>query len=223
MNRTILWAACLGSLVVGAGCHQDMWLQPKALSQTKTQAFSNVSASRAPAQGTVEFGKPMTDDAFYTGRVAGKLVSEFPIPVTEELLRRGKERFMVNCSHCHGAIGDGKGMIAQRGFTLARPVGNYHSDRLRAMPAGHFFDVVTNGYGTMYPLKSKIKPADRWAIAAYIRVLQRSQYTPIGSIPGEEAQRLSAIPYDPSHDAPPQPTIMQPRAPLPVAPTGANQ
>ena len=220
MKKTALWTACLASLLAGVGCHQDMWLQPKALSQTKSQAFANVSASRLPVPGAVEFGKPMTDEAFYTGRVGGELVSEFPVPVTEDLLRRGKEKFMVNCSHCHGAIGDGKGMIAQRGFTLARPVGNYHSDRLRGMPIGHFFEVMTNGYGTMYPMKSRLKPSDRWAIAAYIRVLQRSQYTPIASIPSSQAEQLRAMPYEPGQDAPPQPKIMAPKPSAPIAPGG---
>jgi len=219
MRSKALWLASLAALFAGLGCHQDMWLQPKALSQTKTPVFANAAASRASVRGTVEFGKPMTDDAYYTGRVNGVPVSEFPIPVTEELLRRGKERFMVNCSHCHGAIGNGKGMIAQRGFTLARPVGNYHSERLRKMPIGHFFEVMTNGYGTMYPMKSRIKPADRWAIAAYIRVLQRSQYTPIQEIPHEEAARLEALPREPGQDAPPEPKIMQPK---PAMPAGAN-
>lgn len=224
MKRTVLWAGCLAALVAGVGCHQDMWLQPKAMSQTKTNAFANLSSSRANVAGTVEFGKPMTDDAYYTGRVEGKLVSEFPIPVTEELLKRGKERFMVFCSHCHGEIGDGKGMIAQRGFTLARPVGNYHSKRLREMPVGHFFDVMTNGYGTMYPMKGRIRPSDRWAIAAYIRVLQRSQYTPVAAIPADEAQKLAAMPFDPAHNAGPEPKVMAPQA-APNVPVmgGANQ
>ena len=95
-------------------------------------------------------------------------------------------------------------MIAKRGFTLARPVGNYHSDRLRSMPAGHFFDVITNGYGTMYPFRSRIKPLDRWAIAAYIRVLQQSQHKPVTEIPAEERARLEAMAPDAGQNPEPE-------------------
>lgn len=208
MKRALTWLAGMASLVAGAGCHQDMWLQPKALGQSKSTVFADLGASQAPVPGTVEFGKPKTDEAFYTGRVGGKLVAEFPVPVTEELVRRGKERFEIFCMNCHGAAGDGQGMIAKRGFTLARPVGNYHSDRLRAMPVGHFFEVMTEGFGTMYPLKGRMSPYDRWAVAAYVRVLQASQHTPVAEIPAEERARLEAMPREPGQDAPPEPKVM---------------
>jgi mono/diheme cytochrome c family protein len=215
MRRAALWAACLASLALGTGCHQDMWLQPKTASQSKASIFPDAGGSQAPVAGTVEFGKPMTDEAFYTGRVGGKLVAEFPVPVTEELMRRGKERYEIFCLNCHGAVGDGQGMIAKRGFTLARPVGNYHTDRLRAMPVGHFFDVMTEGFGTMYPLRGRMSPHDRWAVAAYVRALQASQHTPVSELPAEERQRLQAMAASPDQNAAPEPQVM-PKKPTTV-------
>ncbi|MBS1713131.1 MAG: cytochrome c [Armatimonadetes bacterium] len=202
-------AALLGaaSLVLAAGCHQDMWSQPKAKAQSKSDLiFSDGSNSRGVVAGTVAFGRPKTDHVFYTGfDDKGKLVKEFPVAVDEAFLKRGQERFRVFCVPCHGELGNGKGMIAKRGFTLARPVGNYHTDRLRNMPVGHFFDVITNGYGTMYPFRSRIRPIDRWAIAAYVRVLQQSQHKAVGEIPAEEKARLEAM--APSADQNPEPEL----------------
>lgn len=200
LSRAWPLAAAMG--VLAAGCHQDMWQQPKVESQSKSDFFMDDQGSRPPIAGTVEFGKPMTDVEFYTGYDAnGRLVREFPVPVTADLIKRGKERFEIFCLNCHGAVGDGQGMIAKRGFTVATPIASYHTDRLRKMPVGHFYDVVTNGFGTMYPLKARIKPLDRWAVAAYVRVLQRSQNVSVGQIPEEEAAKLNALPYSPSQDA----------------------
>lgn len=166
----------LASLLLLAGCHLDMYQQPKVKSQSENPLFSDSRGTRMPVMGTIEFGKPREDTVFYTGYSEdGKLAKEFPIVIDEKVMERGRERFNIYCQHCHGAAGDGKGMISQRGFALARPIGNYHTDRLREMPVGHFFDVITNGYGTMYGHASRIKPQDRWAIVAYIRALQLSQ------------------------------------------------
>lgn len=184
----------LAGAVFLAGCHLDMWQQPKVKAQSENQFFADGKGSRDPVPGAVEFGKPRTDDAFYTGYANGKLVSEFPVPVDKEFILRGKERYEIVCSHCHGAIGDGKGMIAQRGFEMRRPVGNYHTQRLREMPVGHFFDVINNGFGTMYPQGSRVQPLDRWAIVAYIRALQLSQYAATADLDAASAQRLNATP-----------------------------
>ncbi|MFM9872847.1 MAG: c-type cytochrome [Fimbriimonadaceae bacterium] len=166
----------LASLVVLTGCHLDMYQQPKIKSQSENKVYADGEGTRLPVAGTIEFGKPKKDVEFFTGYKAnGRLVTEMPIKVTEAVVKRGQERFNIYCQHCHGAAGDGKGMIAQRGFELARPVGNYHTPRLREMPVGHFFDVISNGYGTMYGHASRINPYDRWAIVSYIRALQISQ------------------------------------------------
>jgi len=187
------WAPLVvaSGLLLG-GCHIDMWQQPKAKSQELSDFFSDGQNSRKPVAGTVPFQGAKADAAFFTGYENGQLVKEFPVPVTEELIRRGQDRFMAFCSHCHGAIGDGKGMIAQRGYNIARPVATYHTDRLRAMPVGHFFDVMTNGYGTMYPMAARIKPADRWAIASYIRTLQFSQFAKAGDLDDTLKRKLGA-------------------------------
>jgi mono/diheme cytochrome c family protein len=166
----------LGSALFLGGCHTDMWVQPKELSQTESWYYADKSSARPLVQHTVARGFLREDDRFFTGAENGKLVSELPLPVTEALLKRGQERFNIYCTPCHGRLGDGKGMVAQRGFSLRRPVATYHTDRLRKMPIGHFYDVITNGYGTMFSYASRIEPQDRWAIASYIRVLQLSQH-----------------------------------------------
>jgi mono/diheme cytochrome c family protein len=193
--RRFRWAA-LGLLMLAAGCHTDMWVQPKA----KSQALSNFtswegqSVSRTPVAGTVARGQARLDDAFFTGFEHGRMIDRFPIAVTKDVLLRGQERFNIYCSHCHGRLGDGKGMIAQRGLVLSRPPASYHTDRLREMPVGHFYDVITNGYGIMYRQAPNVEPADRWAIVAWIRVLQMSQNGRIGDVPSDQLAQLEATP-----------------------------
>lgn len=184
--RAALQASCylLFALAV-VGCHPDMWTQPKFKAQDKSDFFADHSSSRLPVQGTVKFESKDPGEAVARGYINGKLVEQFPVPVTAELIERGQERFSIFCRHCHGAIGDGKGMISQRGFNVERPIASYHTDRLRKMPVGHFFDVVTNGYGAMYPFSDRISVEDRWAIVAYIRVLQKSQNATINEVPAE--------------------------------------
>lgn len=213
-NRSTMFLI-LGTGLLLTGCHQDMWVQPKAKPQSKSDAvFGDSSNSRMPVLGTVAYGKARADREFFTGYDRnGKLLKEFPVAVTEEFVKRGQERFRIFCTPCHSELGDGKGFIAKRGFTAAHPVGNYHSERLRNMPIGHFFDVMTNGYGVMYPFKSRIKPYDRWAIAAYIRVLQASQHVAVDSIPADERQKLMSMPEDESQNA---------AAELPVQPVPAT-
>ena len=104
-------------------------------------------------------------------------------PVTLALLERGQERFRIYCTPCHSELGDGHGMIVQRGFP---PPPSYHIDRLRQAPVQHFYDVITNGYGAMYSFAERVQPADRWAIAAYIRALQRSQNAKLADVPPDQ-------------------------------------
>ena len=114
-------------------------------------------------------------------------ISQFPIPVTSQLLDRGQDRFNIYCAVCHGRVGDGKGMVVQRGF---RQPPSYHIDRLRAAPIGHFYDVVTNGFGAMPSYGEQVTPQDRWAIIAYIRALQLSQHAPVSDVPLEKRDKL---------------------------------
>jgi mono/diheme cytochrome c family protein len=117
-----------------------------------------------------------------------------------ELLKRGQEKFDIFCTPCHGRTGDGEGMIAKRGFKLRRPVGNIHTDRLRKMPVGHFYDVITNGYGAMYSYASRIEPKDRWAVVAYIRALQLSQNVKATDLTSDQQAKLNEKPKAESHE-----------------------
>jgi len=110
-----------------------------------------------------------------------------PPPVTLALLERGQQRFRIYCTPCHSELGDGHGMIVQRGFP---PPPSYHIDRLRAAPVEHFYDVITHGYGAMYSYANRVQPADRWAIAAYIRALQLSQHASIDDVPTDQRGKL---------------------------------
>jgi mono/diheme cytochrome c family protein len=141
--------------------------------------------------GTVARDRLMEDDHYWRGKVDGKPAETFPMPVTAELVARGKERYMIYCMPCHSPVGDGNGMIVQRG--MKRPP-SYHIDRLRQSPPGYFFDVITNGYGVMYDYSDRIQAHDRWAIAAYVRVLQQSQNAAVGELTPDERAKLDAIP-----------------------------
>ena len=169
----LLAVASLGLLV--AGCHTDMWRQPRQEPLDHSDFFADGQGNRPLVPGTIARDHLRDDNAFFTGTKNNKWMDELPMPLTKKLLERGQERFQIYCTPCHGQVGDGQGMISHRGFNLRRPVGNYHTDRLREMPIGHFYDVMTNGYGAMYSYASRIEPQDRWAVAAYIRALQLSQ------------------------------------------------
>lgn len=183
----------LGASLLMAGCHTDMWQQPKLapLDESTFGGFDGQSSRPLPA-GTVARGHLREDDAFFTGRENGKYVESFPVKVTKELILRGQDRFNIYCTPCHGRLGDGQGMIAKRGLQLKRPVASYHTDRLRNMPIGHFYDVITNGYGAMFSYASRVEPQDRWAIAAYIRTLQFSQHASAGDVDPNDLQQLKS-------------------------------
>jgi mono/diheme cytochrome c family protein len=173
------------------GCNTDMWEQPKLAPLDESSFHSDRESARPLVAGTVARGHLRDDSAFFTGRdAAGKLVTEFPVKVNRDLILRGQDRFNVYCTPCHGRLGDGDGMITRRGLALKRPPANYHTDRLRAMPVGHFYDVITNGYGIMFPYSARVEPQDRWAIAAYIRVLQLSQHAKASDLSPEDMKKL---------------------------------
>jgi mono/diheme cytochrome c family protein len=172
-----------------AGCRLDMHLQPKYLPYAATTFFPDGRSERQPVPGTVARGQLRTDEFFFAGRENGVAVDKFPFAITRADLERGRERYNVYCTPCHDYTGSGRGMIVQRGFPQPP---SYHIQRLREAPVGHFYEVITNGFGAMYSYAARIEPADRWRIAAYIRVLQLSQNAKIDDVPAAERHKLGA-------------------------------
>ncbi len=174
-RRAILGALALAAMLSASACRQDMHNQPKYKPLAATDFFGDRRASRPTIADTVARGQLRLDEARYTGKLNGKDVTAIPIQITREDLDRGHDRFEIYCSPCHGRLGDGQGMIVKRGL---RQPPSYHDERLVTAPVGHFFDVMTNGYGAMYSYASRVAVDDRWRIAAYIRALQLSQNAP---------------------------------------------
>ena len=189
-RRGISLFAAAVLLLLCAGCRQDMHVQPRYNPFDPTDFFEDGQSARMPVAGTVPRGDLTTGpegELLYTGKMNGALAEAFPFPVTREVLDRGRERFNIYCEPCHGMSGDGDGMIVQRGF---RHPPSLHADNLRAAPAGHFFDVITNGFGAMYPYGYRVAPRDRWAIVAYIRALQLTRQASINDVPAAERKKL---------------------------------
>ncbi len=164
--------ACVAALLCAAACRQDMHNQPRYKPLASTDFFDDGRSARPAIDDTVARGQLHLDDARYTGKENGKDIDFLPIQMTRADLTRGQQRFNIFCSPCHGRLGDGHGMIVSRGL---RQPPSYHDPRLVGAPIGHFFDVMTNGYGAMYSYASRVPVDDRWRIAAYIRALQLSQ------------------------------------------------
>jgi mono/diheme cytochrome c family protein len=206
-RRNPRWRVGLTVLLL-VGCQQRMAVQPRIGPDEPSTFFADGRASRPLVAGTVARGHLHTDLHLFTGMrtrqgrdwtlpaamvgeqnplVAAAVataeqanyVDTFPFPVTAEVLRHGQHRFMIYCVVCHDPLGEGQGKIVERGYT--RPP-SYHIERLRHVPVGHFFDVITNGYGSMPEYKQQVPVRDRWAIAAYIRALQLSQHFARGDL-----------------------------------------
>ncbi|HJS25235.1 MAG TPA: cytochrome c [Pyrinomonadaceae bacterium] len=187
-----------------AGCRRDMQDQPKIKPLRGTTFFRDGLGSRQPIEGTIPRGYLRSNTEFFTGKRAGAAtatatpqqqiagtqanapasaqtntfpddIDTFPLPVTSEVVERGRQRYEIFCSACHGLTGNGDGMIVRRGF---RRAASFNDDRLRQAPVGHFFDAITNGWGAMPSYAAQIPVQDRWAIIAYIRALQLSQQNP---------------------------------------------
>ena len=174
---------------VTAGCRLDMHIQPYYRSLAKSDFFADDRSARLPVEGTVARDDLHEDTYFYTGKINDAPGDYMPFPVTKEVLDRGRERFNINCTPCHGRVGDGNGFIPTRGFR--RPP-SYHIERLRKAPIGYFFDVMTNGFGVMPEYGTQVALRDRWCIVAYIRALQLSQNATAADIP--EGQKVPSPP-----------------------------
>ncbi|HEY0792254.1 MAG TPA: cytochrome c [Chthoniobacterales bacterium] len=173
------------------GCRQEMRTDSRLKPYQETPFFADRNSSRPLVDGVVARGEAQADDFFYAGQINGHLVRGFPAPVTMDQLKVGQERYNIYCSVCHGITGTGDGMIVQRGFP--RPP-SLHEERLREAPEGHFFNVITHGYGAMYSYASRVEPAERWAIIAYIRALQLARNAKLDDLRPEEQPRLSPQP-----------------------------
>lgn len=171
-----------------AGCdntlRQDMANQPRQNPLSPSDFFADGRSERPAVENTVVRGS-IQDDALFVPKES----NAFPLPVTAELLERGQQRYGIFCTPCHGIQGDGMGMVAMRG--MKHPP-SYHQDRLRQVPNGYLYDVITNGFGAMYGYSSQIPPRDRWAIVAYLRALQLSRNVPVGQLPAELREKLMA-------------------------------
>src|SRR5437762_2945753 len=164
----------LGLLALCSACRIDMHVQPRQNPLSRSDFYSDQRSARPPVEGTIARGQLHEDTYFYTGKIGNNPGDYMPsqVPVNAETLARGRERFNIYCAPCHSRLGDGNGMVPQRGY---KHPPTYHQDRLRKAPLGYFFDVMTNGFGAMPDYAAQIPPDDRWRIVAYIRALQLSQ------------------------------------------------
>jgi hypothetical protein len=191
MHSTVLASGLAVLLCLAAGCRQDMHNQPKFIPQRSTTFFTDGRSVRPQAEHTVARGQLDEDGFFYTGLIEGKEADMLPFPVSMQVLARGQERYNIYCTPCHSRVGNGAGMIVQRGY---KPAGNFHDARRLAEPLSHYFYVMTNGYGAMPDYSAQLTPADRWSVAAYIRALQVSQNSSEASVPsGVQVQNLKDI------------------------------
>jgi mono/diheme cytochrome c family protein len=201
------------------GCRQDMHDAPRFEAYEATDLFSDGRAARLPPPGTVARGLLREDETLYTGKENGAPVDRIPFALSHADLRRGQERYRVYCTPCHGELGDGNGMVVQRGL---RQAASYHQDRLRQERIGYFFDVITNGFGAMQGYAEQVPARDRWLIAAYVRALQYSQAASVNDVPADRRSQLDAsapAPATPAGTPPPASGAGQP----PQRPEGTKQ
>ncbi|HKD50531.1 MAG TPA: cytochrome c [Candidatus Acidoferrum sp.] len=182
-----LFAACAAAgLVCAGGCRylkQDMANQPKNLPLSPSDFFADGRSERPAVENTVARGS-IAEDALFVPKES----NAFPLPVNQEFLERGQNRYKIFCTPCHGLQGDGNGMISIRG--MKHPP-SYHQDRLRQATNGYLYDVITNGFGAMYGYSAQIPPRDRWAIVAYVRALQLSRNAKVADLPAELREKLN--------------------------------
>jgi len=189
--RRAAFATAALSLLFVAGCRQDMQDEPKFFPQRGTNFYPDGRSVRPQVENTVARGQLHENSYFYTGLINGKEGDGMPFPVTMEVLHRGQERFNVYCTPCHSRVGNGEGMIVQRGYAHA---GDFHTARLETAPLGHFFYVISNGYGAMPDYSAQVAPVDRWAIVSYIKALQLSQKATEADVPsGSHVEPLASI------------------------------
>jgi mono/diheme cytochrome c family protein len=185
----VLCVSALSSAVLFLGaCRQDMHDQPKYIPLRPSDFFADGRSERPLIEGTVARGHLNDDIAYFQGKGPdGKPVADFPFPVTKEVIQRGQQRYNIYCTPCHDRLGNGDGMIVRRGY---RKPPSYHIDRLRTVPNGYIYDVISNGFGAMPDYSAQVAPRDRWAIVAYIRALQLSQNASVNDVPADARGQL---------------------------------
>jgi mono/diheme cytochrome c family protein len=189
-NRICLSAVALSLLALTA-CRQDMQNEPRYKPLAESEFFSDHRSARPQVEGTVARSQLRIDEARYTGKIDGEDIDQFPIPIAKADIERGQTRFNIYCTPCHGHVGDGNGMVVLRGF---RQAASYYTDKLERAPVGHYFDVITNGFGAMPSYASRIQPDDRWRLIAYIRALQLSESATLTDVPADQQQNLVVEP-----------------------------
>src|ERR1700678_49981 len=171
----------LAAIALLPACRLDMHVQPRENPLSRSDFYADQRSERPPVEGTVARGELHEVGYFYTGKLGDGPGEEMPFPVTMQVLERGRERYNIYCAPCHSQLGDGNGFIPSRGFARKPP--SYHIPRLQKAPLGYFYDVITNGFGTMPDYTSQVPPRDRWEIVAYIRALQLSQNATKADVP----------------------------------------
>ena len=190
-RRASLWLCVSVSFLFFTACRQDMHDQPKYITLRPSSFFGDGRSQRTPVDGTIARGHLNEDAALHTGKGSdNKPLGTFPFPVTKEVIERGRDRFNIYCTPCHDRTGNGEGMIVRRGY---RKPPSYHIDRLRQVPHGYIYDVITSGFGAMPDYAAEIDPRDRWAIVAYIRALQLSQNASLNDVPADALPQLEGI------------------------------
>lgn len=179
MRRFALFLAACALLL--SACGRNMYEQPKVKVFEALPYAPETSAMLPLPEGTVSRNRGAVDPSFYSGQGAGGgMATELPFPVTVEVLERGQERFNIYCAPCHGYDGYGLGVIVQRGMPQPR---SFHDPAVRSQPVGYFYNAATNGFGRMFSYASRVPPEDRWAISAYIKALQLSQFASPEDVP----------------------------------------
>jgi mono/diheme cytochrome c family protein len=211
-SKLHIWVGAVLLLAL-AGCRNDMHDQPRYKPLAESDFFSDHRAARPAIEGTVARGHLRIDEARYTGKIGGEDIDLFPIPIAKADIERGQTRFNIYCTPCHGRLGDGNGMVVLRGY---RQAATYYSDKLMKAPVGHFFDVITNGFGAMPSYASRLDPDDRWRVIAYIRALQLSESAKLTDVPADKRQDLPVEPGP--RGIAPAGTAPAPGTPAPAAP-----
>ncbi len=201
MKRALFIAVAAASASIAAGCRGetsaeppvhligDMDWQPKYQANQASPLFEDGRAMRPLVEGTVAQGQLREDDAMYRGKSGEEYVATVPVPVDEALLQRGQDRYNIYCTPCHDKTGSGHGMIVKRGYPI--PI-DLASDRVRGLPDGQIFDVITNGVRNMPSYRKQIPVEDRWAIVTWVRVLERSQHASIDDVPAEQRGKIDS-------------------------------